>query len=531
MALTLWGICQTLVFFLQCTPLESTWNPAIKGLCLPNRLAVGFASSAINIFTDLAIAALPIPVIWQLNLRCSQKILLSGVFGLGCFSIALAIIRLKWAEIGSRAAWDTVRPALWSLAEVSSAIVCACIPTFKPLLVRINELIPRHEKGGGNVRLQDQSSDGDIESNVTSVRSKEGFSHKHQERQEHQRPVNNLTYDGLVRQETGTLFPYNPEFYDRATGLYGPGAIYCWYFLLASVLASWFFCIADQDGSKKPGVSTDLLGALAYPAFAATDLLVQSIRMIGVEHRALAIFCLRFPMTELRTFGPFNTTQLDLNHIPPDILDLGQRTIDITGPLTICYTAASFLLLLIILFVLPAKSWMRSWSPNSSARWIICAAYGYISLMLVIFHLSLGDLFISLILVVYEAMLPIELTMTYLFTVGFSIMSLSSCVRLLWGMKEKKSDEVVEALKAVGGCILGVAMLVVPSLLIIHWDHISTIPDLAIRVSERDQLATLIVGAVTLAFTLFDVCRRFYGQRGEREADEEEMQMLPTEEA
>ena len=41
----------------------------------------------------------------------------------------------------------------------------------------------------------------------------------------------------LTRHPTGTLFPYNPEFYTLASGLYGPGSILAWY-LLASTRPS-----------------------------------------------------------------------------------------------------------------------------------------------------------------------------------------------------------------------------------------------------------------------------------------------------
>ncbi|RKK51369.1 hypothetical protein BFJ69_g17947 [Fusarium oxysporum] len=205
--------------------------------------------------------------------------------------------------------------------------------------------------------------------------------------------------DGLIRQETGRLFPYNPEFYDNATGLYGPGAIYCWYMLLASVFASWFYCRPDHDGFMKPGISSDLLGALAYPVFAATDLLVQSIRMLGMDHRAEVIYCLRYPTADqLDSSGSPNTTQIDLNHIPADVLELGQHVVDIIGPLTVCCTA-------------------------------------------------------------------------------------------------------------------------------------TTIPDLGIRVTERDQLATLIVGIFTLAYTIFDIWQNFYRQKDKVQVAEEEMQMLPSAEA
>ncbi|QGI85324.1 hypothetical protein CEK25_012053 [Fusarium fujikuroi] len=333
--------------------------------------------------------------------------------------------------------------------------------------------------------------------------------------------------DGLIRQDTGRLFPYNPEFYSNATGLYGPGTIYCWYMLLVSVLASWAFCLADEDGPKKPGLSNDLLGALAYPVFAATDLAVQSMKMLGMEKRALAIFCLRNPEVNLDLFGPFNTTQLDLNHIPPDTVILGQRVVDITGPLTICYSATPFLLILIIGFMIDTD-YARNWKPKPSARWVVNVAYGYISLMLTIFHFSLGDIGTSFFIALYEAMLPVMLTVIYLFTAFIGLTFLTGIIMLVWSTIEKNYKDTVEALKALGGCIFFAGMLVVPSMLMIHRDRSTTIPDLGIRVSERDQLATLLVGIVTLTFTVIDVFRNFYRERHRDEVADAEMQMLPA---
>jgi hypothetical protein len=336
--------------------------------------------------------------------------------------------------------------------------------------------------------------------------------------------------DGLIRQETGRLFPYNPEFYNNATGLYGPGTIYCWYMLLVSVLASWAFCLADEDGPKKPGLSSDLLGALAYPVFAATDLVVQSMRMLSMDKRALAIFCLRNPEVKLDLFGPFNTTQLDLSHIPPDTVKLGQRVIDITGPLAICYSATPFLLILIIGFIVDTD-YARNWKPKPSARWVVNIAYGYITLMLTIFHFSLGDISISLCIALYEAMLPVMLTIIYLFTAFIGLAFLTGIIMLAWSLIERNHKDTVEALKVLGGCMFFGGLLVVPAMLMIYRDRSTTIPDLAIRVSERDQLATLIVGAVTLTFTVVDVFRNFYRERHQEEAPDEEMQMLPAAEA
>ncbi|KAJ4069729.1 hypothetical protein NW761_003122 [Fusarium oxysporum] len=176
MVVVLWNICQILIFFLQCAPLEAVWNRDLRMKCVTNRLELAYVCAGINILTDLVVAILPLPVIWKLNLRRSQKIALSTVFGLGCFSIALAIVRIKWVETWSLTTWDIVRPQLWALAEVTSALVCACIPTFKPLLSKINGIIVGRKRNATEFVLEGHRSD--VEFNAGSIRHSEGFSEK-----------------------------------------------------------------------------------------------------------------------------------------------------------------------------------------------------------------------------------------------------------------------------------------------------------------------------------------------------------------
>jgi hypothetical protein len=58
--------------------------------------------------------------------------------------------------------------------------------------------------------------------------------------------------EGLTRQTSGILFPYNPEFYKLASELYGPGTIYCWYLLIISVIINWLFHEKDDKGYRRP---------------------------------------------------------------------------------------------------------------------------------------------------------------------------------------------------------------------------------------------------------------------------------------
>ncbi|KAK4242996.1 hypothetical protein C7999DRAFT_36683 [Corynascus novoguineensis] len=50
-------------------------------------------------------------------------------------------------------------------------------------------------------------------------------------------------------------------------------------------------------------MSTDFLAMVAYPVFSTTDFLIQTTKLTGTEHRALAIFCLRYPWADLNSFN------------------------------------------------------------------------------------------------------------------------------------------------------------------------------------------------------------------------------------
>ncbi|CAJ0551263.1 Ff.00g111930.m01.CDS01 [Fusarium sp. VM40] len=336
---------------------------------------------------------------------------------------------------------------------------------------------------------------------------------------------------GLVPHGAGKLFPYNPEFYDNASGLYGPGTIYCWYMLLVSVVASWSFHQADHGSLKDPGLSSDLIGALAYPVFAATDLLVQSIRMRGMDHRAIAILCLRYPKHELDAYGPFDNVEIDLHHIPLDLLNFGQHIVDITGPLTIRYTATSFLFLLYILFCSSMDlGGTRYWKPIPAVRWVMYTVYGYILLILAVFHLSLDNWFASFFLFYMETTLPAEIIMAYVSTFTITIALICFLAMLVWAVIGKDRGQAIEALKAIGCVLYFMILLAMPSMMVLRWNELGAMPDLGIRVSERDQLATLIVGVFTLSLTFFDIGHHFYRKMNGREVTEESIEMLPASE-
>jgi len=77
-----WIICQFFVIF-ECQPIHYFWDRSPSGgRCLD--IQAFFLGQAIpNIFTDVILLAMPIPIIWRLHLPKEQKMGLSGIFLLG----------------------------------------------------------------------------------------------------------------------------------------------------------------------------------------------------------------------------------------------------------------------------------------------------------------------------------------------------------------------------------------------------------------------------------------------------------------
>ncbi|KAI9867710.1 MAG: hypothetical protein M1813_008510 [Trichoglossum hirsutum] len=125
---------------LTCVPIAYNWDHSIKGgRCLPLK-PLWFANATLNIVTDLSILVVPMPVLKSLVLPKKQKIGLFIVFALGGFVCITSIVRLHSIYIASTShdeTWDNVGAAAWSCVEANTGIICAALPTIRPLLARL----------------------------------------------------------------------------------------------------------------------------------------------------------------------------------------------------------------------------------------------------------------------------------------------------------------------------------------------------------------------------------------------------------
>ena len=86
--MTGWFVSADLVSIFQCTPVARLWDKTREGTCVDFG-AFALATAALNVFTDLVILALPIPLILGLKMSQRKKILLILTFALGSRSVLL----------------------------------------------------------------------------------------------------------------------------------------------------------------------------------------------------------------------------------------------------------------------------------------------------------------------------------------------------------------------------------------------------------------------------------------------------------
>lgn len=73
-------------FIFQCFPVRKFWEPETIGSCIDQN-AFYLASAIINVFGDVAVLSLPLPIIWKLQASRSRKWSLSFLFLLGALSV------------------------------------------------------------------------------------------------------------------------------------------------------------------------------------------------------------------------------------------------------------------------------------------------------------------------------------------------------------------------------------------------------------------------------------------------------------
>lgn len=182
------GLALTLVNVFQCRPVGAAFAyPKPPDATCSDILTLYLSSSPVNIITDLAILFLPNPILTQMRLPRKQKIILVITFSFGFFVAVVDVIRIAYLQnaatsrrvalkelhlqdspgddfncitpspsllypshLSPRADWCLGFASLsfmWSVVEVNVSVICACVPSLKPLMARIVPKLIRDSDG------------------------------------------------------------------------------------------------------------------------------------------------------------------------------------------------------------------------------------------------------------------------------------------------------------------------------------------------------------------------------------------------
>ncbi|OJD40269.1 uncharacterized protein BKCO1_1000614 [Diplodia corticola] len=132
---TCWTIISFCVGAFECVPVARYWDKRIPGKCI-NGADTFLANACMNILTDFIIIGIPIPSLLKLQVSTAKKIGLMFAFSLGLVVCAISVARIPMVTLAFAAGKPgNLSLMMWSTIELHVSIVCACLPSIRPLFV------------------------------------------------------------------------------------------------------------------------------------------------------------------------------------------------------------------------------------------------------------------------------------------------------------------------------------------------------------------------------------------------------------
>ncbi|KAI0485234.1 hypothetical protein GGR56DRAFT_65240 [Xylariaceae sp. FL0804] len=130
-------------YFLACAgglifasnPIEAQWKFWIPSTTIHEK-DFWLAMAIVNIALDISLLCIPQTRVWKLQLSRQRKTLVSLIFMLGAFVCIASIVRIVYLlKIDvSDVTYTFSVPGIWTLVEMDTSIICACLPVFPGLL-------------------------------------------------------------------------------------------------------------------------------------------------------------------------------------------------------------------------------------------------------------------------------------------------------------------------------------------------------------------------------------------------------------
>ncbi|GME65476.1 putative pth11-like integral membrane protein [Neofusicoccum parvum] len=129
----------TFVGIFSCVPVEKYWNRPTPGHCIDGPIYYYFAA-AMNMITDIFVFIIPIPALLRLNISNHNKygMIIAFSFGsIGCIVSAIRLYLISHVSTSPDLSKTSPGPAMWTAVELHLCVMCACLPSLRPLLSRV----------------------------------------------------------------------------------------------------------------------------------------------------------------------------------------------------------------------------------------------------------------------------------------------------------------------------------------------------------------------------------------------------------
>ncbi|OTB00859.1 hypothetical protein M426DRAFT_323974 [Hypoxylon sp. CI-4A] len=134
------GLEVTVTWLSGCRPMAYYWkqytDPTFQGRCI-NASVFYFVNGIIGLVIDISVLLVPLRTIYHLHMPMGQKALVYGILLLGSFVCVASIVRIVMMDKlvkSADATWAMCQVFIWSCCEPFIGIVCACLPTYAPLV-------------------------------------------------------------------------------------------------------------------------------------------------------------------------------------------------------------------------------------------------------------------------------------------------------------------------------------------------------------------------------------------------------------
>ncbi|CAF9933487.1 MAG: hypothetical protein ALECFALPRED_005609 [Alectoria fallacina] len=123
---------------LICRPFAFLWDQSIDGFC-GDQKSLDIFIGVFNLLMDITTVALPMPVLWGLQVRMKKKLIIAAMFSMGVAICAITVVRIKMTiDIN---AWNTQQQyatiALLACLEALLGVINACLPVMKPVFNKL----------------------------------------------------------------------------------------------------------------------------------------------------------------------------------------------------------------------------------------------------------------------------------------------------------------------------------------------------------------------------------------------------------